>query len=339
MPKKRLSRILILFCGGTVAMEQLDDEGGLGISSRAKTINALLNLKSMLSCMSNIDLEYVFNVDSTNMSPDLWDKIADAISSHYDEYDGFVVIHGTDTMAYTTSALSFVLKDLGKPVVFTGAQIPAYWLETDARRNLINAVRVANMDLAGVFLVFDKSIILGARASKITESGLQAFQSMNAPPVGEIRVHMTLRSDYRCKRHKKALALAKGFETNVAVVSLHPGMPAKILTGMLDDGIKGFVVRGYGTGNVPDEVLEFFEKARARKIPVVVNTQCIEGRTLMHLYDVGQQALNFGAIQAHDMSVECATTKLMWALGQGVAYSEIEAVMHQDFVGEIDDNA
>lgn len=333
-----MKKVLLMFCGGTIAMEQLEETGGLSVTSKEHTINSLLNMKTLLSAVADIDLEYVINIDSTNFKPDLWEKVGDVIATHYDQYDGIVAIHGTDTMAYTASALSFMVQNLGKPIVFTGAQIPSHAIETDARRNLINAVRFATMDVAGIFLVFDRLILLGARASKTTESGLQAFQSMNAPPVGEIRVNLRVRNTVAHARHEGAIKVCKGFEKNVAVVSLFPGMSPRLLENMLQSGVKGFVLRGYGTGNIPYELLSFFMKAQAAHIPVVVSTQCLEGRTLMQMYDVGQQALHYGAIQAHDMSLECAVTKLMWGLGQGIPYSELRRFMHTNVVGEIDIN-
>lgn len=328
-------KLLVLFTGGTMVMEELDESGALGPASREKVVNALYRLRPTLETLAEIDFSYVVNIDSTNMNPALWEQVGRAIAESYDQYDGFVVIHGTDTMAYTAAALSFMLQNLGKPVVLTGAQIPSQHIESDARRNLINAVRVALTDLAGVVLVFDRVIISGVRASKTTESGLQAFQSINTPPIGEIRVHLKLFQEMINKRHSGVLRICAGFERNVAVVSLVPGMPEEILLRMLDDGVKGFVLRGFGTGNIPSNLLPFFEKAQQYQVPVVVSTQCIEGRTLIDLYDMGKRTLELGSIETHDMNIEATTTKLMWALGQNTPYDKIKSIMESNLVGEI----
>lgn len=328
----KFPKVLVLFCGGTIIM-QASEDGALVVAKKKKAIESLLSLEPRIKEIANIDVLYIDNIDSTNITSKHWDNIGEAITKNYDKFDGFVITHGTDTMAYTASALSWILQDLGKPVVLTGSQIPGNEIETDARRNFVNAVRLAAMDASGVFIVFDEEIILGARASKVSESKLDAFETINWDDLGEIRIDIRL-SDEHKKRHSRNLTLKKGFEDNIAVVSLFPQMVPTTLHAILDTGIKGLILRGYGSGNISYEYLQVLKECKKRKIPVVVTTQCLEGATLMHLYDVGKQALQQGVIQAHDMSLECVVTKLMWAI-KHTSYSTIKEIMHTNYVGEI----
>ncbi|MDD5056099.1 MAG: asparaginase [Candidatus Peribacteraceae bacterium] len=326
-------KVLILFCGGTIIMKE-NKKGALLTMEKEEAINMLLNMEPKLHEIADLDVHYVDNIDSTNMNPAHWDRIGQAIADKYDDYDGFVITHGTDTMAFTASALSFSLNNLGKPVTITGSQIPGNRLETDARRNFVNAVRVASMGASGVMLIFDEEIILGARSSKVSESKLNAFETMNWDLLGEIRIDIRFSEDIR-SRHDQPLNFQPGFEANIAVITLFPGLPASALHGILRSGVKGMVLRGYGSGNIPYDYLEVIQAASKLGVPVVVNTQCLEGATLMHLYDVGRQAMDAGAIQAYDMSLECTVTKLMWALRHSNTFDGIKSVMHTSYVGEI----
>ncbi|HOA14670.1 MAG TPA: asparaginase, partial [Myxococcota bacterium] len=191
MAQSDKSRVLILFCGGTIIMKEGPD-GGLKAPSRKEAVATLKAIEDRLSTIADFDIHFVENIDSSNMRPTDWDNILAAIEQNYDRYDGFVVTHGTDTMAYTAAALSLAIKNLGKPVVLTGSQIPGSRLETDARRNLVNAMKLATMDVSGVFVVFDERVILGSRASKASESRLDAFVSINAQDAGEIRADIHL---------------------------------------------------------------------------------------------------------------------------------------------------
>ena len=272
-------------------------DGALLVMEREEAIDMLLNLEPKLKKEVDLDVHYIDNIDSSNIKPEHWDRISEVIAKKYDDYDGFVITHGTDTMAYTASALSFSLQNLGKPVAITGSQIPGNRIETDARRNFVNAVRVAMSDKAGVMLIFDEEIILGARSSKVSESKLNAFETINWDVLGEIRIDIRF-SDEAKKRHPEPMRLEKGFESNIAVVTLFPGFPPSAFAGILESGVKGMVLRGYGSGNISYEYLDVLKKARDMQVPVIVNTQCLEGATLMHLYDVGKQALNLGVVQS-----------------------------------------
>lgn len=330
--KTKLPKILILFCGGTIVMAKTK-AGILDMIDKDLAIYDLLNLESRISDLADIAVEYVDNIDSSNVTAKHWDKIADVIDKNYEKYDGFVITHGTNTLAYTSSALSFSLQNLGKPVVLTGSQIPGSFIETDARRNFVNAILVATLDISGVMVVFDEEIILGARASKVSESKLDAFETINWDDLGEIRLDIRL-SDEHQPRHDRPLYLHTGFDNDIAVITLYPQMNPATLKAALHDNVSGVILRGYGAGGVSYVYLDILKDLRKRKVPVVVNTQCIEGATFMHMDDVGTTALKAGVIQAYDMSIECTITKLMWAL-KHFPYEEIQEVMHRNYTGEI----
>lgn len=326
-------KILLLFCGGTIVMEK-NEENVLAPPNKDRALRSLFNLEPRIDDLAAVDLFFIANIDSTNITPDLWDQMAQTIFKYYSEYDGFVITHGTDTMAYSASALSFALRNLGKPVVFTGAQIPGYFLESDARRNLINAVRVAKMDLPAVLIVFSEEIILGARASKVSHSELNAFASINRPSLGYVGVDICLRDQVK-KEEGSGLSLALGFDGKIAVISLVPGMPITVLEELLVGDLHGIVLIAYGSGNIPEMYLSFLEKAQKKKLPVVIRTQCLEGSTSMDIYATGKQALQFNVIEVSDMSLEATITKLMWALKRGVPYEGIKMIMQKNYAGEL----
>jgi L-asparaginase len=333
MGPKSKKRVLILFCGGTIIMKERR-EGGLKAPSKAEAIATLKKIEARLVSLAKFDIDYVENIDSTNMTPAKWDKILAEIEANYEKYDGFLVTHGTDTMAYTAAALSLAIKNLGKPVVITGSQIPGSRIETDARRNLVNAMKLATMDISGVFIVFDERVILGSRASKASESRLDAFTSVNAPDAGEIRTEIRLNPTLPKRRIDKA-AFFPGFEPDIFVYTLTPGCDPKDLIFLLKNKrIKGIIIRAYGTGNLPYDFDRFFEEAKGKKIPVVVTSQCLHGMTMMKGYDVGNKALELGAIEGFDQSLEMLAVKLMWAL-KHYPYEGIKPVIHNNYTGEI----
>ncbi len=331
-PITRLPKVLILFCGGTIVMEKTK-EGILDMASKQRAIRNLLRIEPNISDIADITIEYIDNIDSTNITSKHWDRISKIIDKKYDNYDGFVITHGTNTMAYTSSALSFTLQNLGKPVVLTGSQIPGDQIETDARRNFVNAIRLATLNISGVMIVFDEEIILGARASKVSESRLDAFETINWDDLGEIRLNIRLSDDHQ-PRHDRPLDLQTGFDDNIAVITLFPQMNPTALEASLHEGISGVILRSYGAGGISYAYLNILEHLKKRKIPVVVSTQCMEGATLMHMDDVGTKALKAGVIQAHDMSIECTIVKFMWAI-KHVPYESVKEVMNRNFVGEI----
>jgi L-asparaginase len=330
--KKTLPNILVLFCGGTIVM-QADRNGTLQTQTKAQAIKTLLNLEPKVHEIAKLSVTYIDNIDSSNINTNHWDAIAKTIAQQYAHYDGFVITHGTNTMAYTASALSFALPNLGKPVVMTGAQIPGYKIESDARRNFINAVRVASANIAGVYVVFDEEVMLGVRASKVSESKLDAYETINAEDAGEIRTSLRLQT--RRKRHARKLQIMTGFASNIAVLTLTPTTQPRTIGALINGGVRGIILRGYGPGDVGYNFLPELQCAKQKNIPVIMMSQCQEGTTAMEMNDVGLQALQAGVIQGYDMTVECTSTKLMWILHRTTNLSKIKQLMRKNFFGEI----
>lgn len=325
-------KICVLFCGGTIVMKKDGRTGSLDVADGV--VAELMNLEPRLK--ENYDMEVVFldNIDSTEMEPDNWGRIADAVGKNYEKYDGFVVTHGTNTMGYTSSALSFALQGIGKPVVLTGAQIPLSEPESDARRNFINAVKVAGMNLSGVMVVFGSKIITGARAKKVSESDIDAFKTFNGDDLGEIGIQMRLKGVPQ-KKHSRPFAPKSSFGGEIAVITLEPGMTLKQMEWFVKSGIDGLVIRAYGSGDIPTRLVPALELAREKEIPVLVTTQCPNGVTQLGLNAAGFRATQAGVTEVFDMSMESMTTKLHWLLGQKTPYSKIKKLMQENLCNEI----
>jgi L-asparaginase len=330
------NRVLVLFCGGTIIMKE--SKRGFAPPADANEAMDILNqLEPKIEEIANIDFEFVANMDSTNIDPGLWEKLSAIIYEKYDEYDGFVVTHGTDTMAYTASALSFALKDIGKPIILTGSQIPGTKLETDARLNYINAVRLATKDLSGVYIVFDERIIQGNRATKVSESELDAFKTVNADDAGKIRMDIKLNKNIN-RRHKRLPILSNKFDSDIAIITLAPGSDYSDLSFWLTEKrIKGLIIQAFGSGNLPNNFQEVFENAHKNRVPIVVKTQCLNGKTNIGLYGVGPKIKKSNIIQSYDMSLEATATKLMWTI-YNIPYENTKMVMESNFAGEIDNS-
>ncbi|KKT77124.1 MAG: L-asparaginase type I family protein [Candidatus Peregrinibacteria bacterium GW2011_GWA2_44_7] len=291
-------RIKILFAGGTIGMIRNRYSKAL---EPAQDLGSILQLIPEIQSEIKIDFERVMNLDSTNMKPSDWEILAKTIQKHYDQYDGFVIAQGTDTMAYTASALSFALQSLSKPVICTGALMPLNELGSDGRNNLIYASRVASYDLAEVAIVFGDKIIRGNRATKYKEGLFDVFKSAKFPLLGEIQRPIKL-NEWRKKRRKRVPQFVPKFNNKVAVIKLFPGFQSEYLQKMIESGIA---------------------------------TQMEEGQTNLKAYEVGYHALEAGVMEARDMTTEACVTKLMWCLAQTRDLKKIRKMMGTDYAGEI----
>ena len=329
-------RVLIITTGGTITMAQ-DGHGGFEPALGDPTF---LDAVPELCALADVDVLPLANIDSANMEPSFWVTLAEALENEYGDYDGFVVTHGTDTLVYTAAALSFFLQDLGKPIVLTGAQVPLVEIGSDARTNLIGAVRVAISDLAEVCIVFGAFVIRGTRAQKTSAFDMQAFTSVNEVPIGTIG--LTLRLAPHCVRRdtERQLRIATELCADVARIPVWPGIHPDTI-GTLANTYGGLVIEGYGLSSLPSlddaSVVPAIAEATARGVPVVVTTQCILASTTMDRYHVGRAAIAAGAIPALDMTPECAQVKLMWALGQTRDLGAIREIILRNYVGEIRD--
>lgn len=327
--------LLLLYCGGTIGMRQDVVTSALTPFLSAKD---LVGTDPSLKREFSIRTQTIINIDSTNMQPKHWEEIAKRIVDQYEDYDGFVVAHGTDTMSYTASAVSFALHDLGKPVVFTGAQVPPDIIGSDAMANLIHAFQVASMDFAEVAIVFGDMILRGNRSMKASESQRNAFICPVFPPLGYIRLQPELTYPNIRRRHSGMVELQNGFEGNVAMIKCVPGMSGSVLDSIIDSGIEGLILETFGPGNVPNQehsLLPSIKKAKQKNIPIVICTQCIFGSTRMYLYEVGRQAMELGVIPSRDMTPESAFVKLKWALARTRDPKEIADLFDKDLAGEV----
>ena len=279
----------------------------------------------------------VFDLDSTNMHAPHWIALANEIALRYDQFDGFVVTHGTDTMAYTASMLSFLLQKLGKPVVLTGSQTPLGYDGTPhARMNLLNAIRFATMDLAEVCVCFGTQLLRGNRTLKFSLIDSEAFRSFNIKPIGTCDPEPVLK-DHRFKRNSGSPIFYSDVEERVFLLKFFPGMVGATLEVIIDAGYKGLVIEGVGAGNLPTnpKFPKHVQRIVSRGIPVIVTTQCSVGKAEMSLYEVGKVNEDAGAISAFDMTPVAAFTKLAWILKQTTNLAEVKKLFVTNLAGEI----
>ena len=332
-------RIYIAYTGGTIGMR----EGPHGYEPAAGFFEEQMRLMPELRGpgMPSFEVvEYEPLLDSADMSPDDWLRIARDVEANYADYDGFVVVHGTDTMAYTASALSFMLEGLGKPVVLTGSQIPLCETRNDARNNLITALEVAaNHAVPEVTLCFGDALMRGCRVRKVDASGLAAFASPNFPPLGQIGSRIEVdESRVRRGRADEPLRVQAIGGPHVGALRLFPGLRASVLENMLSAPLQGLVLEAFGIGNGPKHDQQFLDVLRAgceRGIVVVVVTQCLRGKVDLSGYATGEALASAGVTSGLDMTPEAALAKLHYLLNRGLAPDEIRAQIGIDLRGEL----
>jgi len=327
-------KILLLTTGGTIASLP----GGEGLEpQRSGVMERELN---QLRTYYDITVQDVMCLDSSNIRPEDWQFIARHIFENRTGYDGIVVSHGTDTMAYTASAVTFMLPDIDLPVVFTGSQLPLADMLSDGPENLRTAFAMAATGCPGVFLAFDRKIMLGCRAVKVRASGFSAFESVNARYAGRVsNLGLVLDPDVLPKPRGEA-RLRDDISKNVFLLKLTPGLNPAVFDMLAAMGYKGIVIEAFGLGgfNVLNKGLRGIQRAVEDGVSVVVTTQCLYDSADLRVYQVGNRLLDMGVIQGRDMTSEAAMTKLMWAIGQGMEQSEIAALFEQNLAGEVTAN-
>jgi L-asparaginase len=341
--KKKETSILIIYTGGTIGMVHDRGTGSLVPIDFKHITNHVPELDKFGFKLHSVTFNPV--MDSSNIDPSTWIRMAETIVKNYGSYDGFVVLHGTDTMAYSASALSFMLENLAKPVIFTGSQLPIGLMRTDGRENLLTAIEIAAAREKGKALVpevciyFDNELTRGNRTTKYSAEHFDAFNSPNYPPLAEVGLHIKYNYDdihYPAKNRK--LVFHRSFDTNVAILKLFPGINRNFVEAVINTRkLKGLIIETFGSGNAPtykwfiDDLREFISRGG-----IIYNvTQCHGGSVEMGLYETSRELLAAGVVGGRDITSEASVTKLMHLLGRYKSRQEVINYLGKPLAGEI----
>lgn len=338
--RTKRKHVYIAYTGGTVGMMKARSGYEPVAGYLGQLMDSIPELRNDLMPRYTIH-EYQPLLDSSDITSEDWLTIAQDIASHHNEYDGFVVLHGTDTMAYTASVLPFLLDGLKKPVVLTGSQIPLCEVRNDARENLITAMLIAaNFAIPEVLLCFGSRLLRGNRAVKVNASGFEAFDSPNFPPIGRVGIKIKIDWPLILETPESPGPSTPTFvkRPRVAALRLFPGISAELVEAILRPPLQGLVLETFGVGNAPNKnirLINAIEEACGRGVVVVNCTQCLQGVVHQESYATGSALARAGVISGFDMTTEAALAKLFYLFSQECDLSQVGALMQQDLRGEI----
>ncbi|MBK6835737.1 MAG: type I asparaginase [Bacteroidetes bacterium] len=336
------SKILLIYTGGTIGMMQSHSTGALKPFDFKHLKNEVPELQRLPVTLDSISFKHP--IDSSNMHPSVWIELAEIIEKNYTKFDGFVILHGSDTMAYTASALSFMLENLAKPVVLTGSQLPIGIIRTDGKENLITAIEIAAAQknkkplVPGVAIYFEYELYRGNRTLKYNAAHFDAFKSPNYPVLAEAGVNIEYKTNYVRKASTKKLKVHKQLDNDILVLPLFPGISKKITSSILQTkGLKAIVLQTFGAGNAPTDKWFVDELSAAIKRGVIIYnvTQCLEGSVVQGKYETSAQLKQIGVISGEDITMEAAVTKLMFLLAQKLPAQKLKKMLSTSICGEM----
>lgn len=338
------SKVLLIYTGGTIGMIKDYETGALKAFDFDDLLQHVPELKLLDHQIDTFSFEEP--MDSSNMNPFYFTKMANVIEKHYEDYDGFVVLHGSDTMSYSASAMSFMLENLNKPIIFTGSQLPIGDLRTDAKENLITATQLAGLKKNGkmviteIGLYFEYKLYRGNRTSKVSSEHFNAFDSPNYPPLVVSGVNLNVNYPLLKKgNNKRKLIVHKKMDDNVLILKLFPGINEKILKQILSvEGLKGIILETYGAGNSSSEdwFVDILKQTIDRGVYIVNITQCVAGSILMGKYETSTRLKEIGLISGKDLTTEAAVTKMMYLLKQNLSPKVFKTIFETSLRGEMD---
>lgn len=340
----KIPHILLVYTGGTIGMVKDFKTGVLKTFNFDKLLKHIPEINHLNCSIESISFEEP--IDSSNMNLEHWYALSDIIESSYNMFDGFVVLHGSDTMSYSASAMSFMFENLNKPIIFTGSQLPIGDLRTDAKENLITSIEIASTlkndepIIKEVCLYFEYKLYRANRTTKINAEHFQAFSSPNFPPLAESGVHLKFNNRLLIENSDgDKLITRKKFDNNISILKLFPGITKNVIESVFAiKDLKGLVLETYGSGNAPSEkwFIELMKKAIEDGLHIVNVTQCAGGSVLMGQYETSVELERIGVISGNDITTESAIAKLMYLLGQNIAKNEFKIIFETPLRGEME---
>ncbi|WP_299526259.1 asparaginase [uncultured Lutibacter sp.] len=339
----KIPNILLIYTGGTIGMVKDYKTGALRSFNFDKLIKHIPEINHLKCTINTISFEEP--IDSSNMNTEDWVVISEIIEDNYDKFDGFVVLHGSDTMSYTASTISFMFENLSKPIIFTGSQLPIGDLRTDAKENLITSIEIAsaqengNPIISEVCLYFEYKLYRANRTTKVNSEHFEAFTSPNFPPLGESGVHLKFNKQLIYKPTIiKPLKVRKRLDNNVAILKIFPGITKVVIESILSSkGLKGVILETFGSGNAPTEkwFIDLLKEAIKKGIQIVNVTQCVSGSVIMGHYETSIELEKIGVISGNDITTESALAKLMYLLGENIPKNKFKYFFETELRGEI----